>query len=73
MNVQARDTLDAEMLALGRAARDAAAAMREASTEQKNRALIAGAEAIRASEILFGGDLNLVHNDKDVFLRLDGL
>src|SRR5579871_58019 len=52
MNVQAKDlnALEAEMLAIGRAARDAAAALREASTEQKNKALIAAAEAIRSDQ-----------------------
>src|SRR5712671_2175368 len=56
MNVQAKDggTLEAEMQAMGRAARDAAAALREASTDQKNTALLAAAAAIRArnAEIL---------------------
>jgi glutamate-5-semialdehyde dehydrogenase len=53
MNVQAKDlsTLEAEMQAMGRAARDAAAALREASTEQKNKALLAGAAAIRAAQL----------------------
>jgi glutamate-5-semialdehyde dehydrogenase len=52
MNVQAKSAagLESEMLALGRAARDAAATLREASTEQKNKALIAAADAIRAHE-----------------------
>ncbi len=63
MNVQTRDgkTLEAEMLALGRAARDAAAAMREASTEQKNRALNAAADAIRsdAAKILAANDIDM--------------
>ncbi|HYK80692.1 MAG TPA: glutamate-5-semialdehyde dehydrogenase [Micropepsaceae bacterium] len=51
MNVQAKDvtTLEAEMQAMGRAARDAAATLREASTEQKNKALSAAAAAIRAA------------------------
>ena len=54
MNVQAKDwgTLEAEMQAMGRAARDAAAALREASTEQKNKALLAAAAAIRAAQKL---------------------
>src|SRR5712671_2784197 len=56
MNVQAKDgsTLEAEMQAMGRAARDAAAALREASGDQKNTALLAAAAAIRArnAEIL---------------------
>jgi glutamate-5-semialdehyde dehydrogenase len=52
MNVQAKDlsTLEAEMQAMGRAARDAAAVLREASTEQKNKALLAAAAAIRAAQ-----------------------
>ena len=52
MNVQAKDggTLEAEMQAMGRAARDAAAALREASSEQKNKALLAAAAAIRAAK-----------------------
>jgi glutamate-5-semialdehyde dehydrogenase len=52
MNVQTKDalTLEAEMFALGRAARDAAAKLRNASTETKNRALIAAADAIRAHQ-----------------------
>jgi glutamate-5-semialdehyde dehydrogenase len=52
MNVQAKDlsTLEAEMQAMGRAARDTAAVLREASTEQKNKALLAAAAAIRAAQ-----------------------
>src|SRR5258706_7093991 len=52
MNVQAKDggTLEAEMQAMGHAARDAAAALREASSEQKNEALLAAAAAIRAAK-----------------------
>jgi len=52
MNVQTREsnTLEAEMQAIGRAARDAAASLREASTDQKNTALKAAADAIRANE-----------------------
>ncbi|MEA2824095.1 MAG: glutamate-5-semialdehyde dehydrogenase, partial [Alphaproteobacteria bacterium] len=52
MNVQAKDagTLEAEMQAMGRAARDAAAALREASAQQKNKALLAAASAIRAAK-----------------------
>jgi glutamate-5-semialdehyde dehydrogenase len=45
--VNAPDTLQAQMLALGRAAKAAARALREASTETKNRALVAAAAAIR--------------------------
>jgi len=50
--VQAKDggTLESEMQAMGRAARDAAAALREASSEQKNKALLAAAAAIRATK-----------------------
>ena len=52
MNVQAKDagTLEAEMQAMGRAARDAAAVLREASAQQKNKALLAAASAIRAAK-----------------------
>jgi glutamate-5-semialdehyde dehydrogenase len=52
MNVQAKalSTLEAEMQAMGRAARSAGAALREASTEQKNKALLAAAAAIRAAQ-----------------------
>lgn len=50
MNLRAdsKEALASEMLALGRAARSAARAMREASTETKNKALRAAASAIRA-------------------------
>ena len=44
------DALAAEMLALGAAARDAARAMREASDETKNKALLVAAAAIRAAQ-----------------------
>jgi len=52
MNVQAKDlsSLEGEMQAMGRAARDAAVALREAPTEQKNKALLAAAAAIRAAQ-----------------------
>ena len=52
MNVQDTGSaaLEARMLAIGRAAREAAAALREASSEQKNKALLAAAEAIRAAQ-----------------------
>ena len=52
MNVQSKDalTLEAEMFALGRAARDAAARLRDASTGAKNKALLAAADAIRAHQ-----------------------
>ena len=50
MNVQPRDmrALEAEMQAIGGAAREAAALLREASTDAKNKALLAAADAIRA-------------------------
>jgi len=50
MNIRdnAQDTLISEMRAIGVAAREAAHVLREASAEQKNRALIAAAAAIRA-------------------------
>ena len=68
MNVQTKETsaLEAEMLAIGRAARDAAAHLREASTETKNRALLAAADAIRAREAQI-----LAANDED--MRAAGL
>jgi glutamate-5-semialdehyde dehydrogenase len=49
MNIRdnAMDALTAEMRAIGIAARDAARVLREASTDQKNRALVAAAAAIR--------------------------
>jgi glutamate-5-semialdehyde dehydrogenase len=52
MNVMSKDalTLEAEMFALGRAAREAAAKLRDASTAMKNKALIAAADAIRAHQ-----------------------
>jgi len=52
MNVQTKDalTLEAEMFALGRAAREAAAKLRDASTAAKNKALVAAADAIRAHQ-----------------------
>ena len=52
MNVMSKDalTLEAEMFALGRGARDAAARLRDASTATKNKALIAAADAIRAHQ-----------------------
>jgi glutamate-5-semialdehyde dehydrogenase len=52
MNVQtqsvASDSLNAAMQAMGRAARDAAAHLRAASTQAKNKALLATADAIEA-------------------------
>jgi len=57
MNVQTKDALpkdalalEAEMVALGRAAREAAAKLRDASTAAKDKALIAAADAIRAHQ-----------------------
>jgi len=63
MNVQSKDalTLEAEMFALGRAARDAAAKLRNASTEVKNKALLAAADAIRANQ-----NKVLAANDEDM-------
>ncbi|HVP83641.1 MAG TPA: glutamate-5-semialdehyde dehydrogenase [Rhizomicrobium sp.] len=51
MNLRAdsKEALAGEMLALGRAARSAARAMREATTETKNKALRSAAAAIRAN------------------------
>jgi glutamate-5-semialdehyde dehydrogenase len=50
MNLQSKDalTLEAELFALGRAAREAASKLRGAATETKNKALLAAADAIRA-------------------------
>ncbi len=48
MNAPDHSALAADMLALGKSARGAARALREASTEIKNRALLAAAAAIRA-------------------------
>jgi len=63
MNVQSKglNALEAEMLAIGRGAREAAAALREASTEQKNKALTAGADAMRADQakILAANDIDM--------------
>jgi glutamate-5-semialdehyde dehydrogenase len=63
MNVQTKDlsALEVEMLAIGRAARDAAAALREASTEQKNKALTAAADAIQTDQakILAANDIDM--------------
>ena len=59
MNAPPKDTeLEREMLAMGQAARSAAAAMREADPAQKNKALLAAAEAIPAAqtEILAAND-----------------
>jgi len=60
MNVQtpAPAGLETEMLAIGRGAREAAAQLREASTGQKNQALSAAAEFIRArqAQILSAND-----------------
>ncbi|HEV2651213.1 MAG TPA: glutamate-5-semialdehyde dehydrogenase [Rhizomicrobium sp.] len=50
MNARDPSLLKDEMLALGQQARDAARAMREASTETKNKALRAAAAAIRAQK-----------------------
>ncbi len=63
MNVISKDalTLEAEMFALGRGAREAAAKLRDASTEAKNRALMAAADAIRAHQ-----NTILAANEEDV-------
>ncbi|HEX3483537.1 MAG TPA: glutamate-5-semialdehyde dehydrogenase [Micropepsaceae bacterium] len=63
MNVQTKEpnALAADMLAMGRAAREAAAQLREASTAQKNRALNASGEAIRAGQAQI-----LAANDRDM-------
>ena len=63
MNVQPKDALalEAEMFALGRAARDAAARLRDASTAAKNKALLAAADAIRAHQTKI-----LAANDEDM-------
>jgi glutamate-5-semialdehyde dehydrogenase len=49
------------MLAMGRGARDAAADLREASPAQKNKALLAAADAIRAAQVQI-----LAANDEDM-------
>jgi len=63
MNAPPKDVtqLENEMLAMGRAARNAAAALRDASPEQKDKALFAAADAIRASQAAI-----LAANDKDM-------
>jgi len=63
MNVQSKDgvALEAQMFALGRAARESAAHLREASTAVKNKALIAAAAAIRARQ-----NAILAANDEDM-------
>src|SRR5262245_22255174 len=52
MNVQTKEalTLEAAMFALGRAGREAAAKLRNASSQTKNKALVAAADAIRAHQ-----------------------
>ena len=52
MNVLSKnaDTLEADMLAMGQRARAAAAHLREASAEAKNKALLAAAAALRTHE-----------------------
>ncbi|MEE1557593.1 MAG: glutamate-5-semialdehyde dehydrogenase, partial [Alphaproteobacteria bacterium] len=61
MNDQTDDDIAAVMRALGEAARGAAASLAVASTDMKNAALTAGAEAIRASapEILAANDKDM--------------
>ena len=61
MNDQTDDDIAAVVRALGEAARGAAASLAVASTDMKNAALTAGAEAIRASapEILAANDKDM--------------
>jgi glutamate-5-semialdehyde dehydrogenase len=64
MNVQQKDqpvSLEADMLAMGARARQAAALLRGASPEAKTKALLAAADAIRARarEILAANDLDM--------------
>ncbi|HJO96458.1 MAG TPA: glutamate-5-semialdehyde dehydrogenase, partial [Rhodospirillales bacterium] len=63
MNNQTDDDIAAVMRALGEAARGAAASLAVASTDMKNAALAAGAEAIRA-----GASEILAANDKDMYV-----
>jgi glutamate-5-semialdehyde dehydrogenase len=56
-----RQTLEAEMDAMGGRARAAAAMLREASTESKNNALLAASKAIRANK-----EKILAANDDDI-------
>jgi glutamate-5-semialdehyde dehydrogenase len=53
MNVQTSSSggVETDMLAMGHAAREAAAQLRGASTEQKNKALLGAADAIRARHV----------------------
>ena len=65
----ANEPLAAEMCVIGIAARDAARALRETTTEAKNTALLAAAAAIRAH----GADI-LAANAEDVMLaKMEGL
>jgi len=63
MNVQTKEpnALESLMLEMGRAARESAVQLREASTGQKNKALLAAADAIRAagSQILAANELDM--------------
>ena len=63
MNVQAKDAsaLEGAMLAMGRAAREAAVQLREATSDQKNTALLQAAKAIR----LHQGEI-IAANVKDI-------
>src|SRR5437868_52845 len=58
MNVQTKSApgLESEMLAMGRAARQSAAVLREASTEVKNKALTAAADALRVRALDIVGE-----------------
>ncbi|HEY4943803.1 MAG TPA: glutamate-5-semialdehyde dehydrogenase [Rhizomicrobium sp.] len=74
MNAPDRSALAAEMMALGKSAKAAARALREASTETKNKALRAAAAAIRvqakpildanASDMKAASDLTLALRDR---------
>jgi glutamate-5-semialdehyde dehydrogenase len=61
MNAPGRNDIESVMLALGRAARDAARVLAQASSDRKNRALNAMAEAIRADSAIIASE-----NAKDV-------
>jgi glutamate-5-semialdehyde dehydrogenase len=67
MNARETDALKTTMRALGKDARGAARVMRQASTESKNKALLAAAEAIRARK----EDI-LAANTRDVITAREG-
>jgi glutamate-5-semialdehyde dehydrogenase len=56
MNAPGRNDIESVMLALGRAARDAARVLAQASADRKNRALKAMAAAIRADGAIISGE-----------------